>query len=480
MIDDARTPSPAQSSRAGTSVNFSIYLTMVKVNRFGSPRSRNKPHVVLNVTKIVSGLTCLICIILLIHFTTTTKRPTSSDGSLLRTSTDAAAPATNQKNGIATIAFAVSVTGCGSDPITEGAAVLKHSIHRASVHGSLGGRYDYEMFAIYHPQAQECAEPLEKLGWKLLKREVFVKVSDIKGDYLREKIEKNGCCGEKELIKLEAYTLTDYPIVVHLDLDVLILKPMDDVFDMMLATTPINADDNKYSDIIMYYPQQTIPSQINALFTYDYNMVGPHVEYKPVQGGLIILRPDLKVYEEFRQIVLQGDFRSGGAQGSGWGGKVGPFHGSMTFQGIVPYYYNFLHQGQSLVLNRCVYNQMCDNPRDKPTKNDIVSGACRTGETDCEDCRSRPLEDVVTTHFTLCQKPWWCLPHTEDAIQHRLCQKLTREWYRIRSEMEKSWGRSGQGPGDYHTDIFFGYCEHNGGKGYTYIGEPYGSVRATS
>ena len=230
----------------------------------------------------------------------------------------------------------------------------------------------------------------------------------------------------------------------------------------------------------MHYPPQTMPSRVNALFTYDYNMVNPHTKYKPVQGGLIILRPDIAVYEEFRQIVLKGDFRSPGSDGSGWGGLVGPFHGSMTFQGIVPYYYNVLHEGQSLVLNRCVYNQMCDNPRDQPTRNDIVSGTCRTGETDCEDCRSRPLPDVVTVHFTLCQKPWWCLPHTQDAIQHRLCQGLTREWYRVRSEMEKSWGRSGQGSGDYHPDIFFGYCEHSGHKGYTPIGEPYGGKLTTS
>ncbi|GKY95787.1 hypothetical protein MPSEU_000539400 [Mayamaea pseudoterrestris] len=453
---------------------------MVQVHRLATPRSRTKPHLVLNGTKILCGVIVLICVILFIETSTsTTSRPDAAARSSLlqlRTKSASAGNDVSQKKGLATVAFAVSITGCGTDPITEGAAVLMHSIHRASVHGSLSGKYDYDLFAIYHPQAAECAKPLQKIGWNLLERDVFVKVSDIKGDYLREKIESNGCCGEKELIKLEAYTLTDYPIVVHLDLDVLVLKPMDDVFDMMLATESVDAA--QYSDILMPYPPQTMPARINAFFTYDYNMVSPLTVHKPVQGGLIILRPDLHVYEEFRQIVLEGDFRSShGSNGSGWGGKVGPFHGSMTFQGIVPYYYNVLHEGkESLVLNRCVYNQMCDNPRDRPTKNDIVSGTCRTGEAECEDCRSRPLEDVVTTHFTLCQKPWWCLPHTQDAIQHRLCQKLTREWYRVRSEMEQSWGRSGQGAGNYMQDIFFGYCQHSGHQGYTPIGEPYGAV----
>jgi hypothetical protein len=463
---------------------------MVQVQRhIASSRQRTW-----TVRRIALGLLALIVIgFVWIRRRSITSRSqlSTKDGSMLLRASSTSSSASNKsklktkenasqkKAGLATVAFAVSITGCGADPITEGAAILRHAIHRASVHGPLGGRYDYELFAIYHPQAKECATPLQQLGWNLLERPVFVNVTDIRGDFLRERITKNGCCGEKELIKLEAYTLTDYPIVVHLDLDVLVMKPMDDLFDMMLASSVHDGkvDARRYANILMQYPEQTTPDRINAFFTYDYNMVGVHTHYKPVQGGLIVLRPDLKVYEEFRQIVLEGDFRSGDGGPGGWGGKVGPFHGSMTFQGIIPYFYNVLHPGQSLVLNRCVYNQMCDNPRDKPTVNDKVDGACRTGETDCEDCRSRPLEDVVTTHFTLCQKPWWCLPHTQDAIQHRLCQKLTREWYRVRSELEQSWGRSGQGGGDYHKDVFFGYCEHSGHTGYTPIQKPYGATK---
>ena len=364
-----------------------------------------------------------------------------------------------------TIAYAVSVTGCGSDPITEGGAVLQHSIHRASVHGTLKGKYDYKLFAIYHPDAAACAKPLAALGYELLEREVMVNVDDIEGDFLRSKIRTNGCCGEKELIKLEAYRLTDYPIVVHLDLDVLVLKPLDDLFDLMLEGTSSVSNQETF-----LMPNQNIPDRINAFYTYDYNMVGPRVEYKPVQGGFFVTRPDMDVYEEYRAIVKKGDFR----QGSGWGGKVGPFHGSMTFQGIVPYYYNVLHPGQGVELNRCVYNQMCDNPRTGRTVNDVVSGQCRTNTEECEDCRERNIEDVVTTHFTLCQKPWWCLPHSQNAIQHRLCRKLTQEWYKIRSELEQSWHRSGQGTGEFEKDIFFGYCKKNGKDGYIPIAQPYG------
>lgn len=165
------------------------------------------------------------------------------------------------------VGWAVTITGCGSDPITEGAAVLKHSIHLASIHGNLGGRYDYKMYAIYHPEGFKCAKTLESLGYTLLERETPVRVQDIQGEFLRTRIHKNGCCGERELVKLEAYTLTDHPIVVHMDLDTVIYKPMDNLFDWMMAKpsdTPYDA-----SDIALQWPNAEHPKKVNAFFTRD-------------------------------------------------------------------------------------------------------------------------------------------------------------------------------------------------------------------
>ena len=200
-------------------------------------------------------------------------------------------------------------------------------------------------------------------------------------------------------------------------------------------------------------------------------MVNPGRVYKPVQGGFLVFRPDQAVYDEYVAIIKKGDFQ----EGKGWGGKhVGPFYGSMTVQGILPYYYDVLHPGESVDLNRCIYDQMCDNPRNKKTVNDIVQGNCMTGESECEDCRSRPLEDIRSVHFTICQKPWHCLPHAQDMLQHRLCRKLTHEWFRIRSDLEKSWGRSGLGEGKWDFLNFFGFCKFGGQRGYVLIEKPYG------
>jgi hypothetical protein len=201
-------------------------------------------------------------------------------------------------------------------------------------------------------------------------------------------------------------------------------------------------------------------------------MVGPSRKYKPVQGGFLVLRPDMDVYKEFVNIIKVGDFRGK----SGWGGVVGPFYGSMTFQGIIPYFYDYLHPNQAVELNRCVYNQMADNPQDKRTVNDIPQGRCRTNQEECEDCRNRPVEEVVTAHFTLCQKPWLCLPQNNDIIQQRLCRKMHHEWHRIRADLEQTWGRPEMGTGTYHQEHFYGHCNALGKTGYQLIAAPYGNT----
>lgn len=67
-------------------------------------------------------------------------------------------------------------------------------------------------------------------------------------------------------MKLEAYTLTDHPIVVHLDLDVVVLKPMDALFDMMMAESK---EDYNTTDVPIMWPEFPVPEKVNAFFTRD-------------------------------------------------------------------------------------------------------------------------------------------------------------------------------------------------------------------
>ena len=188
---------------------------------------------------------------------------------------------TTHPDAIATIGYFISITSCEDPRLIDGAAVLKHSIHLASIHGNtnLGGRYDYRAHAIYSPAAKDCTAALAALGYHLVERPVPILTQDIRGDFLRSRIESNGCCGSKELLKLEAYTFTQYPIVVHMDVDAIILKPLDPLFDAMIGNRNNNngyANSNKKNGNNtlpnierMTWPKMPVPDVINAFFTRD-------------------------------------------------------------------------------------------------------------------------------------------------------------------------------------------------------------------
>jgi len=98
-------------------------------------------------------------------------------------------------DGRITIGVASTITGCGSDPFVDGAAVLKYSL---DVHSkSAESKYKYKTYIFYHPSAKECVLPLANLGYTLLERPTPIKVEEIGGDgFLRERIVVTGCCGE--------------------------------------------------------------------------------------------------------------------------------------------------------------------------------------------------------------------------------------------------------------------------------------------
>jgi hypothetical protein len=239
---------------------------------------------------------------------------------------------------------------------------------------------------------------------------------------------------------------------------------MDNIIDFILRPESFR---HSNAHLPLMWPEKPIPDDIQLLFTKDYNMVGPKRPDKPFQGGFFVLKPSMDVYDEFVKIVKEGDYHVQG----GWGKKVGPFYGGMTIQGLLPYFYEHLHPEHAVELNRCVYNNMSDNPMVKLQKK---FDRCRTDQDTCEDCRFRPKEDVVTFHFTICRKPWSCLNYESQQENFRLCREMNHEWYVYRSELEQSWGRTGLGDGRLKPDHYLGYCRHDGDDGYIPISFPIG------
>ena len=379
---------------------------------------------------------------------------------------------------IIVIAYAITITGCGekgysfkdaTSLITQGAAILKHSIHLAHNHHTTNNNnkkskyeYQYQMYAIIHPTATSCSvAPMKKLGYKVLIRNTPFDKSDISTKFLRENIDGASCCGAKEFLKLYAYTFVDHPIAVVLDLDSLVLKSMDVMFDVMM--TMMEQQQQQQQKLMMDRLPIHVNSngggqngRIDAFYTKDYNMINPGGEkYAGVQGGFLILRPDEDVFAEYISLVLQGNY----IEGKGWGGKYGYFFGGAQVQGICSYYFSKIHPEKGVELNRCRINQMVDNPHF-----DNV-GKCRDGREECEDCRTTELNDIYSSHFTLCGKPWHCNVNSDPDS---LCSKLHSEWFRIRRSYEESRGDDDvlkfvpKLEGSYRPEIFHGYCTKRG------------------
>jgi len=320
------------------------------------------------------------------------------------------------------------------------------------------------MLAFVHPDAASCAVVLQKVGYDVQIRETPIDIKDINNTAFVDRLinPRSGCCQE-EFLKLYAYTLMDYPIVVHLDLDVLILRPLDQIFDTML----LPAIATKHIPAAMW--NKTVNHPVNAFFTRDYPM-SPSIKpiYKVgMQGGFLVVRPDMNAHEEYRQIILNGEF----VPGAGWGGKklnYGGFYGAATIQGLLPYYYGNYHPDTYVELNRCYYNQMVDDPyiQKKDRK-------CATGGKKCQDCRETDIADIYLAHFTFCQKPWTCantqmnqyMRQFWEGRQADLCMALHHEWHRVRYDLEETWGTAKPferttsfGTSDM-TSYYFGHCQ---------------------
>jgi len=359
-----------------------------------------------------------------------------------------------------TIAYAVSVTHFevfeeneDGSRLIDRAAVFHQSIKLAM---KKSRRYDYHLYAFVHPDAVDAKPWLEQLGYRVQVRDTPFNISNISNAELIE-AQGNGCCQEREYLKLYTYLLSDYPVAIHMDLDTIVLRPMDALFDVMTATASNDAIEsfaqtatmwlnNTRNNVEFTHASKSVldtPGNINFMFTRDYNMVDPtdppwkHPYQMGVQGGFLVIRPNQRDFDRMIEIILTGG--NGYTIGNGWGGpklEYGGYYGAGTIQGLASFYYDYHENAtRSVELNRCKYNTMVDHPLhyDKEIKKKL----CRTNEKKCEDCRKTSLKDIYTAHFTICGKPEWC-PIFESK-KDRLCSLLMREWYKARFSLELEW-----------------------------------------
>eukprot|EP00984_Skeletonema_dohrnii_P025686 scaffold14865_cov114-Skeletonema_dohrnii-CCMP3373.AAC.4 len=401
------------------------------------------------------------------------------------------------------VAYAISLIKCSdkqssTSGLIDAATVLRHSVHQTSMRNpSSGSKYDYKMYAIVHKKAESCSHLLGDLGYHIIVKDSPVQTSEIRGDYLRKHVHKEWCCGADEFVKLFAYTIHDHPIVVHTDIDFMYVKPMDDLFDAMLL--PHDSDEGKAArdKVEMEYPdkKQSMPEDIQAYLTRDYHQVIPGRK-AAFQAGFIVLKPNQKVFDEYLEIIREGNYVEGFSRENGWGGKgYGGVVGSMAMQGLPAYYYDEVAPNTSVELNGCRYNHMganifYDNVPNFIRKYKDLHGKCRRNVEGCEDCRKTDMSLIKNIHFTNCRKPWNCAGCKEDeqctgkndhidprTADYDHCMQVAKTWHEMRNDLEQqivaltgndkvlSEGQKGS----YKKDVFMGHCDADGQSGYVPI-----------
>ena len=110
------------------------------------------------------------------------------------------------------IAYAITITKDGF--FQDGAAVLAYSIIKSSKEQC---EFDIAFVAFVHPSVTTSRPMLTKLGFHVIEAPKPINVTAISPafPFLRDKMDKNGCCGSLELIKLNSYRLTQYEWVSH-------------------------------------------------------------------------------------------------------------------------------------------------------------------------------------------------------------------------------------------------------------------------
>lgn len=224
-------------------------------------------------------------------------------------------------------AYVVSLILCNGDSTVgflDAAAVLRHSVHKTSIHypGSKG-KYSYKMYAIVHKKCEQYAHILESVGYETIIRDTPIDRKEIKNEFYRNNVESENCCGSAEFIKMYAYTLTQHPVVVHFDLDKVVLQPMDDLFDAIIYDAQSPEGKSARERIEVEWPEDPLPKQIDAFFTRDYTSNWPWKKIAAVQGGLLVMRPTQAGFDQYMEVILEGNYEPGFNDQAGMGSHEG-------------------------------------------------------------------------------------------------------------------------------------------------------------
>lgn len=295
--------------------------------------------------------------------------------------------------------------------------------------------------------------------------------------------------------------------MVHLDIDFVMHKPLDKLFDVLLYDKD-SAIGHKARESLEVERKQSkdevipLPDNPQAAFTRDWGQVVPG-HRSLFQAGFLVARTNPQVTEDVAEIIRTEKFVDpNGDQaihGSGWGGLgYGAYVGAMAMQGLMAFYYDQHADGEWIELNQCRYNHMGMDAKMRGEPNFVMKhrGKCRHKGPYCEDCKVTPVDQIYNIHYTQCRKPWLCidqgnqniprivrqrtrrdkllLPVTSVNVPH--CLELAQIWHGHRSDLENKLAKLTGDPtiefgrnGTHSRQVFEGHCNELGPEGYLAI-----------
>ena len=262
---------------------------------------------------------------------------------------------------------------------------------------------------------------LKDLGYHVKIYDEAVKEVEMNPRYVKDNLAAD--VGIEDLVRLHAYRLNKHPLVMLVEPTTMILEPIDEVFDTLLA------DDNKKASYVK--------NSDNL-----------------IDMGSLIIKPSQTEYLAIKDTFINTAY----TDANGWGGSGigagGPGSGGMGSQGILTYYYEG-SPADVTELDKCVYgNDMSAACR---TKNINEVKVAKIGETDCPPA-------------------WKC---DDTGEEYQLCKDFHSKWSEKRKDFENMhWKLTpfASRKGTFDTDSFKGYCAANGKASYSnmleWSGEP--------
>jgi len=243
------------------------------------------------------------------------------------------------------------------------------SDREGNVNYNTTSKYGFTMIALIHPSATMCPDAnggmidmvktAQEIGYipRIWDEAIYAEELGINREYFLS----HPSYSTRDLIYLRAVSMTNFPLVVVSEATRMMLEPIDEVYDALLADESLRA-------------------------TFIEDSTG-HIDL-----GMTILKPSLTDFEALRNAYQTVPFDASTGWGeSGYGGEG--VDGGMTSKGILTYYYkSYLPSTSTTTLDRCLY--------------------ANGGDSSCGQVQAESVK-VAHVDSNECGEPWAC---NADAI----------------------------------------------------------------